>query len=166
MNDHGGNAVYIRYLLCCVVVCSITGSKLVAQESSSWWPFGASEKTETRSSSYFGSSKPKATTSSSKDSWFKWPSWSSKSKPKSKSSSMVSRAGKTSKRWWDNTVDFMNPFNDSKPAQTHGYQSDYWSSRNKPKEEKSSGMFGWMWQEEKQELSTVNDFLALPPPEY
>lgn len=164
-DGHGGNVMYTRWLLSCIVICAVTTSRLEAQESNSWWPFGGSDKTETRSSSYFGSSKSKSKTSSS---WMKWPSWSSKSKSKSntRSPSVVSRAGQTSKRWWSNTVDFMNPFNDSKPAQSHGYESDYWSTRNKPKEDSSSGMFGWMWKEEKQEVASVNDFLALPIPQY
>ena len=49
--------------------------------------------------------------------------------------------------------DFLNPFNDGKPkaSQSHGYQTDYWSDRNKPKEEKSS-VFGWMWKEEEEKI--------------
>ena len=157
--------MYTRWLLSCLVICVLSNSRLAAQESTSWWPFGSSEKTETRSSSYFSGTKSKGKTSSS---WFKLPAWTSKSKPKAKSqgTSVVSRAGKTSKKWLDNTVDFMNPFNDTKPAQAHGYQSGNWSSRNKPKEEKPAGMFDWMWQEEEPEISSVNDFLALPTPEY
>jgi len=67
----------------------------------------------------------------------------------------------------NNTADFLNPFNDSKPKATpsHGYQTDYWENRNKPKEEKSSGMFGWMWKEEEEpKVSSVNDFLKQPMP--
>ena len=76
--------------------------------------------------------------------------------------------GSTTKRWMYNTGDFLNPFNDGKPKATessHGYQTEYWADRNKPKEEKSS-MFGWMWKEEEEEkkISSVNDFLAQPMP--
>jgi hypothetical protein len=70
----------------------------------------------------------------------------------------------TSKRWWDNTTDFLNPFNDAKPEKKP-VESDWWSERNKPKEE-PKGMFSWMRGEEKKEkeIKTVNDFLSLPMP--
>ena len=74
--------------------------------------------------------------------------------------------GSSTKKWMYNTADFLNPFNDGKPkaSQSHGYQTDYWSERNKPKEEKSS-MFGWMWKEEEEKpISSVNDFLKQPMP--
>lgn len=95
---------------------------------------------------------------------FKLPTW---SKTKSKSKSSFSKMGTTTKKWMNNTADFLNPFNDSKPkvSQAHGYQSDTWANRNKVKEEKSSGMFGWMWQEEElPKDQTVNDFLRNPMP--
>lgn len=76
------------------------------------------------------------------------------------------KMGSTTKKWMNNTADFLNPFNDGKPkeSQTHGYQTDYWADRNKLKEEKS-GMFDWMWKkEEEKKISSVNDFLAQPMP--
>ena len=146
-----------------LVVCS--SKSLVAQESksSSWWPFGSSAKSEpeTRSSSFFGASAPKPKSSST--SMFKLPSW---SRSKSRSKSTFSKMGSSTKKWMYNTADFLNPFNDGKPkaSQSHGYQTDYWSERNKPKEEKSS-MFGWMWKEEEEKpISSVNDFLKQPMP--
>ncbi len=160
-----------------LVFVFMTSHALLAQESksSSWWPFGSSAKSsaepETRSSSFFGAStiksKSSTSTSGSKSgsSMFKLPSW---SKSKSKSKSSVSKMGRSTKKWMNNTADFLNPFNDSKPepAPLHGYQTDYWSNRNKPKEEKSSGMFGWMWkEEEEQKISSVNDFLKQPMPD-
>ena len=148
-----------------LVLVVFSSNTVLAQDSksSAWWPFGTSSKsaTETRSSSFFGASSPKPESSSS--SMFKLPSW---SRSKAKSKSTMSRMGSTSKKWMYNTADFLNPFNDGKPkvSQSHGYQSDYWSDRNKPKEEKNS-MFGWMWkQEEEKKISSVNDFLAQPMP--
>ena len=157
------NALRIALLGLMLVVFS--SSSLVAQESksSSWWPFGSAAKSEpeTRTSSFFGASAPKP--KSSTPSMFKLPSW---SRSKSKSKSTFSKMGSSTKRWMSNTADFLNPFNDGKPkaSQSHGYQTDYWSDRNKPKEEKSS-MFGWMWkEEEEQPISSVNDFLKQPMP--
>jgi hypothetical protein len=78
----------------------------------------------------------------------------------------MNRMGATSKRWMSNTADFLNPFNDGKPAtkQPHGYQTEAWSNR-KPKEEKKRGMFDWMWKEEEEnEITSVNEFLAQPMP--
>jgi hypothetical protein len=82
----------------------------------------------------------------------------------------MNRMGNTTKKWMNNTADFLNPFNDGKPDsaqkqgyQAHGYQTQAWSNRA-PKEEKKS-MFGWMWAEEEEKpISSVNDFLAQPMP--
>jgi len=149
-----------------LVFVFFSSNLVLAQESksSSWWPFGSSSKpeTETRSSSFFGATTPKPKSTSL--SMFKLPSW---SRAQANSRSTVSRMGSTTEKWMYNTADFLNPFNDgkSKPSQSHGYETDYWSDRNKPKEEKSSGMFGWMWkQEEEKEIGSVNDFLRLPMP--
>jgi hypothetical protein len=83
---------------------------------------------------------------------------------------VVSRATKTSKKWWDNTVDFMNPFNDSQPKSksAHGYQTPSWSNRSKPEEEKRSGLFSWMWVEEKvdEPPTTVNGWQAQSTPDF
>ena len=156
-----------RLLSLSLLLVFALSNSVVAQESksSSWWSFGSSKsKEETRPSSFYGASTTKAKSSGS--SMFKLPSW-SKSKTKSKSKSSFSKMGSTTKKWMNNTADFLNPFNDSKPkvSQAHGYQADTWANRKKPKEEESSGMFGWMWKEtEEPKISTVNDFLKQDMP--
>ncbi len=145
-----------------LVLVFFSSSSVLAQESksSSWWGSSKSEP-ETRSSTFFGASAPQPKSSSA--SMFKLPSW---SKSRASTRSTVSRMGATSKKWMYNTADFLNPFNDGKPKASpdHGYQTDYWADRNQPKEEKSS-LFGWMWkQEEEKKITSVNDFLAQPMP--
>lgn len=157
--------MYSRWLICCFIACALSTSSAQGQESDSWWPLGSSEKTESRPSSYFDSKPKSSATSSTSSSWFKWPS---KSKSKTKSGSVVTRATKTSKKWWDNTVDFVNPFNDSKPAPEQRYQSPSWADRNKKPEEESPGWFSWMWKEEKVEEAptSINDWMKQGRPEY
>lgn len=153
-----------RIALLGLVLVIFSSNALVAQETkSSWWRFGADSESEpeTRTSSFFGASTPKS--SSSSGSMFKLPSW---SKTKKQSKSNMSKMGSTTKKWVSNTADFLNPFNDGKPKldSSHGYQTDYWADRNKPKE-KPSGMFSWMWKEEEEKKPlSVNEFLAQPMP--
>lgn len=150
--------MFHKSLALALVMCLLT-SFVDAQESSkSWWNWG-SDKEPSRSSTFFGSSsksKPSMT------SMFKLPSWSkSKSKSGSKSST-YSKMTRTSKRWWDNTTDFLNPFNDGKPKTTTPQNS--WQSRNKPVEKKK-GWFDWMTVEDKKEdrIETIGDWLRQPP---
>ncbi len=88
----------------------------------------------------------------------------SRSKPKKQST--MSRMGYTTRKWMYNTADFLNPFNDGKPkaTQSHGYQTDYWSNRNKPRGRKEQSL-RWMWKgKKKQKISSVNDFLSQEMP--
>ncbi len=163
MNDHGGISVHARWLFCCLMLCICSASQVEAQESTSWLPFGALEKSETRSSSYSSGTKPDSKPSSL---WFKWPSGSSEAKPKSSMSAAASRAGRKSKKWLDNTVDFMNPFGDEEHAQAHGYQPNFLRERNKAKKAKSSGMFDWTRKEEDPGPASVNEWGEQPRPEW
>jgi hypothetical protein len=160
--------VNIRVFYLAVVVCFGSTTVSIAQEKAAWWnPFkttttetsvGASSNNEVRKSTQFGGGGD-----GFKFPELKMPTWSdkvtSKSEPKKpKAPSTLSRMGATSKRWWNNTVDFVNPF-DSKPEpQQQGYQP-----QNKTTTKKGSGPFGWMWREEETETpSNVNDFLRQP----
>lgn len=155
------------FYLAVVVGCGLNTCG-IAQEKSGWWnPFnttstettdGASADNTVRKSSQFGSGG-----TGFKFPELKMPTWSdkvtAKSEPKKpKAPSTLNRMGATSKRWWNNTVDFVNPF-DSKPEpQQQGYQP-----QNKTTSKKGSGPFGWMWREEQTETpSNVNDFLRQP----
>ena len=152
-------------LIFSLVQCSVA----TAQEKSSWWNPFSSKGTSAASASSVGSAGSTTRESSqfgggSNLKWpeFQFPSWSAKveaaSKPKGPST--LSRMGTTSKRWWNNTVYFINPF-DSKPTpKTQGYQPQI-----KSESKSGSGPFGWMWREEKTEAPTnVNDFLKQPRP--
>lgn len=68
--------------------------------------------------------------------------------------------GSTSKRWWNNTTEYLNPF-DSEPApKAHGYQPQLQTQTKS-----GSGMFGWMGREERnEEPKDVNEFLRQPRP--
>jgi hypothetical protein len=126
------------------------------EKSGGWWnPFSGGVQTV---------STPKDSAPKFKMPQLELPTWSKKAKkqPQKKQPSMVSRVGATSKRWWENTVDFVNPFNDAPPPK-QGYQP-----QNVTKKSTSgSGMFGWMWREEVVESpTTVNDFLRQPKPKF
>ncbi len=136
--DHGGNIVYIRWLSLVVVVGVLMSAKLEAQEAKPWWQFGASEKSELRSRTDASGAKANSGTAST---GFNLPFSPSKSKPKTQSrkDSVFTRVGKTSKRWMDNTVDFINPFNDSDPTPAQADQSKSWDSSSQRKVE-NNGM--------------------------
>ncbi len=118
----------------------------------------AQDDTSTRKSSFFGSS-------GSKSSFFKLPTW-SKSPKDSNKPSMYQRMSGTTKRWWDNTTDFLNPFNDAPPPKKPE-STNWWRVEENPPE-KSKGWFSGLWQPEEKpkKLETVNDFLKQPMPSY
>jgi hypothetical protein len=146
---------------------SLSAVHVFAQEKSApWWnPFAGGSESGTamadgpvRDSSLFTGGKGAG-------SIFKLPDWTVDSKPSSsqKSPSAISRIGKTSKRWWDNTVDFVNPFDTPNKKFKQGYQPQY----EQPQSKSGSGLFGWMWREETVESpTTVNDFLRQPRPKF
>lgn len=150
-------------ILVFVISFWLSASVASAQVTTAAGWFGNDEDDSVRTSSYFSDSKkPSSSTSSWKPSW-KMPWFSSQSKSRSKSKSMFGRMSSTSKKWWGNTVDFMNPFNDgsSKP-QPHGYQSSYWGSQTSQSQTKESSWWPWAKQEE-EPIESVNDFLRLSP---
>lgn len=152
-------------------VLSTHGTALHAQEDSKpWWnPFATTSATDTaevRESSFFKSGGGET------GPLFKLPNW-SWMKPKTSSSkgpSMLQKMGKTTKQFWGNTVDFINPFDsNSKPQKSQGYQllnSGYQPQKQKM-EKAGSGPLGWLWREQTIESPTnVNDFLRLPRPKF
>ena len=177
MNTHCTQATYK------VMTILLLGTLLVAeaqgQETSKpWWnPFattidssdGSSSDSEAvRSSSFFNDPKPTADKPSKKGSFFKMPSmpW----RGTSSSGSTLKKMTRSTKNMFSSTVDFMNPF-DSSPApaasnsfRDQGYQPQ--KSREPIVETRSgSGMFGWLWREEKTETPvSVNDWLKQPNP--
>ncbi len=139
---------------CLMLVLLISSESRAQQESKSLW------------SSMLGrgsapSANPKAATAddSAKTSWlnpFASKSDSAAKAPK-RTASTMGKIGQTSKRWWDNTVDFVNPFNDKpKPRTNQGY---------KPQEQTeisdSGGLFGWTRRDKKEteKPKSVNEFL-------
>ena len=69
--------------------------------------------------------------------------------------------GKSSKKFWNSTVDFLNPFDSEPKPKQQGYQPQ------NTKTSTGSGPFGWLWREEKTETpATVNDFLRQPRPKF
>jgi hypothetical protein len=141
-----------------------------SSETVSWWnplSWTAGEDSSVRKSTYFDNSAKK----SSSDSAFSIPQipWlTTEDKPASKarkktSPSVFSRMGQSTKRAWDNTIDFLNPFDNGPPAapKQQGYQPQQVESKS------GGGMFGWMWREEKVESpSTVNEFLRQERPRF
>ncbi len=78
--------------------------------------------------------------------------------------SLLSKMERSTQKAWHNTTDFLNPFNDAPPpVQQQGYQP-----QNLHKTTSSgSGLFGWMWREEKSEHpASVKDFMRMERPRF
>ena len=130
-----------------------------------WWRLGgAAEEAESegiRESKMF--SGPAISDMFKMPDWPSWklPTWSAtKSKPKQKNTTGFGSIRKTSKRWWNNTVDFINPFDSEPEAKPQGY-------RPQDLVEESSG--GWSWfgsTKPKENPTTVTDFLKQPRPKF
>ncbi len=142
-----------------------------AQESEAtskpWWnPFGNSAKQETKKSSFFNSG---GSGDSMKMPMWSWPSLgpSQKStKPKiasaEKSPSSFDKFNSASKKFWTNTVDFMNPFDRPKKQTTgRGYRPQQQESS-----QKKGGFFSWLSPPPQQEVADVKDFLGRPRPRF
>jgi len=134
-----------------------------SDSSPTWWnptTWGSSDDS-VRKSSYFSNTE----TQSEGKPWLSMPQfpWSSaKKKPSSAEPSLMHKMGQSTKRAWNNTVDFLNPFEDEPPEpQQQGYQPQ--NKTSKP----GSGMFGWMWREETTETpASVNEFLRQERPKF
>lgn len=168
-----------------LVLLLLIGHPAFAQESSMdtkkpWWnPFAtptSDSAPKERDSSFFNSTG--GTRSSFELPKWNWPSvslnpWSQKdssvgemeaaaSSAKSKQPSALSRFGSASKKFWSDTVDFVNPFDRPKKAPKQGYRpQDLEEQRSK------SGIFSWFSSRpEKQEFEDVNGFLSQPRPRF
>ncbi len=163
-----------RFSLCLLVLLFIHGA--TAQQASCqettrpWWNPFASESKTTPLANQSSANDSKLFTGSGSPSMFKLPNWELPSltkkptKTKKNSASTMSRLGNTTKRWWDNTVDFINPFDSPAPTtrQSQGYQP-----QNQAKQKDSSGAWDWLkGTEPRQEPTTVNEFLRQPPVRY
>lgn len=146
-----------------VAYASYPASAGAQQESRSWLPRIFSGDDTKDSISARAQTKSSGTKSAEDSSW--WLPWKSEDKPKAKSSrpvgSAIGRMGRTTKKWWENSVDFINPFNDApKPPPQQGYVP-----QNEKKKASSGGFFSWLAPPEEKRIESVNDFLSLPMPE-
>lgn len=142
-------------LVCILLVANAAHAQ---DDGGSWWDFSPKEKSTTQED-FFGRSKPMFSSEMFKLPKMPWSS-SDASKPRKSGPSMLSKMGQSTKRMWNSTVDFMNPFNNGPaPARTHGYQPQNTQKKS------GGGPFGWMWREETTETpATVNDWLRQPNP--
>ncbi|MBX3423746.1 MAG: hypothetical protein KF752_19490 [Pirellulaceae bacterium] len=86
-----------------------------------------------------------------------WPTLPGFSSVKESALNAVTQTRRTTRRWWNNTVDFLNPFDDrSSSKDTAG------SSATSPK----TTRWWWQPQPEEPEISTVNDFLRQERPRF
>ncbi len=165
-----------------LVVC--LGSMASGQETKPWWnPFGKSDAavqpasatsampSDVRTSTFFNGGSDNATKSNSKSwkSMFKMPSWNwlqGKNKSGRAKESMFAKAGRNTKKFWNSTVDFLNPFDAPAAKPTlgnQGYQPQVLNQTQKS----GDGPLGWLWQERTIEKPpTVNEFLRLPRPKF
>lgn len=163
--------MFVR-VLAIVIVCAgimTANSNLFGQEKSkSWFSKMFSRSAEENSSGTNSEASPSARQPQEKTGWSmpmtkKDVPASLASTPKRKSSTF-GKIGQTSKRWWDNTVDFVNPFNDNpKPPKQQGYvpQSQLDEAQNK-----KGGLFGWARREpEPEPIRSPIEFLKQPRPE-
>ncbi len=84
---------------------------------------------------------------------------------------MLGRMGQSTRRAWNSTTDFLNPFNDApadKSPQSYQPAEQGYQPQNINKTTKSgSGPFGWMWREEQTERpASVNEFLRQERPRF
>ena len=156
-----------------LTICSTVG--LTQESSKPWWnPFAKDESstaTGVRKSNFFNGSG-----SESKKPMFQLPKmpWTSSAKnasgaiPRRRGPSMLSRMGSTTRRWWDNTIDFVNPFDSPKSTLGRGYQPQNLNTPYaKKKTSSGKGPFGWLWREEQIERPTsVPDWLKQPRPRF
>lgn len=152
----------------CLVLLLLVNVRSFGQDKQPWWnPFAGSSTTSSsdagvRESSFFNGGSKSAKAKESSWTLPKMP-WSADSKPNTRQGpSTFSRMGKSTKKMWNSTVDFINPFDSPKSPTTQGYQPQY-----AEKSSSGGGPLGWLWREEKVESpTTVNDFLRQPRPKF
>ena len=82
---------------------------------------------------------------------------------------VLGKLGQSTKRAWNNTLDFMNPFDQASETKPSEYQPLHqgYQPQNSKSTSKSSGLFGWMWREETpEEPASVNEFLRQERPRF
>ncbi len=155
----------IQNLLIVFIVALLSGHSAWGQEQAAWWKPSSWLKTSETDSSVRKSSFFENTSSDKTDkSLFSMP-WSSSEKATTKPAgpSMFEKMGQSTKHAWNSTVDFLNPF-DSKPTTT---QQGYQPQNVRKTTTQGTGMFGWMWREEKIESpGSVNEFLRQERPKF
>lgn len=128
-----------RGVVVVLALCMFTCSMSVAAAADGWWP----KLSDGKSTSSAASKKS--------DSSSGWP-WSSSSKPKpkarSKKPSTFGKMTKSTKSAWNKTVDFLNPFDDPKPATKSASPADSsrtgsWFSSPQPVD-KPASLSEWM----------------------
>ncbi len=152
------NPISLLLLFC--VIFFATPSPMQADDSWSWNPFAKSSSSRDSSPLYSKS------VSSSKSTW--WPSWKAPKMPWSKSGPSVSsynrsktttwgKINRTTKTWWKNTAEFLDPYPEPKPPR---YEEP--SSTSK----KTNWFTGMFQKEEPQKVETVQDWLKQETPKF
>ena len=164
-----------------IFLCFAECSPLAAQEAAGqmqkpWWnPFAGAGASNTRDSSFFNGGGAK---SFQLPQW-KWPSLTRSEAPTSSPTSGnpasgvssprptskpagFSKFGTATKKFWSDTVDFINPFDQPAQAQKQGYRpQDMEQSRS------SGGFFSWLKPKPpEKEINDVNGFLSQPRPRF
>jgi hypothetical protein len=149
-------------LLLSSIVASSSVSHVQADDSWSWNPFAKSSSSRDSSPIY-----SKSSSSGSKSSW--WPSWKAPKMPWTSSGPKVSsynrsktstwgKINKTTKSWWKNTAEFLDPYPDPKPPK---YEEP---SRSAAK--KSNWFTGMFYKEEPKKVETLPEFLSQETPKF
>jgi hypothetical protein len=127
-----------------------------------WWqPFGLDRQVEpesdgSRESSVFGQSNSGGV--------FKLPQWNTPQWPeslsftgfKNQTSTTFRQARRSTRRWWNRTMDFLLPFDNEMVGEM-----------DEAKQTGSSNWFGWFGgKPEERDISTVNDFLKQERPRF
>lgn len=162
---------------------AFTNQALAQDASKPWWnPFAKSESTVTtasatspvssdagqvRDSTFFNGKDSEPLIKLPKLTWFGAGKKTVGSPSSTKKTSMLTKAGKTTKRWWGKTVDLINPFDSKSSGKDKAafFQQQGYQPQNVKRE--SKGPLSWLWQEQTVETPhNVNDFLRQPRPRF
>lgn len=147
-----------------LVLLAFQVSAACGQESSSpWWnPLGKSTSSgsDVQQSSFFDkkSSAPSFKLPKMNLNWL--PSMGTK---KSKGPSTMTKMTRSTKKMWNSTVDFLNPFESPAPQK----QQPWYQPQTMKKSSKGGG-WDWLWPKEEkfEEPTDVRDFITLPRPKF
>ncbi|MEQ1826045.1 MAG: hypothetical protein ABL921_08865 [Pirellula sp.] len=70
----------------------------------------------------------------------------------------MGKISKTSKRWWNNTLDALDPYPDPKPSK--------YSSMSESEKKKGNWFTGMFQREEPKKIETVSDWLKQETPKF